>query len=81
MTDDPLDGPEAGAWRRARREAPAPAGFSARVLAATSPASGPTRPRERTAVRRALETTALALGGAYFLARVAGLFLVFFPAS
>lgn len=79
MSDDPLDDPAAKVWRLARQEAPAPQGFAVRVLAArrlegTGPLREPTRPRPRL---RWLEVAALAAGGAWFVARVAGLFLVF----
>lgn len=70
--DDPLDGPDARAWRLARREALASPDFTARVLAAARPA-----PRPALAPPRWLRWAALTAGGAWFVARLAGLFLVF----
>ncbi len=72
MTDDPLDSPAARAWRLARREAQAPPDFAARVLAAGRPAEG-----AGLGAPPWLRWAALTAGGAWFVARLAGLFLVF----
>lgn len=72
MTDDPLDSPAARAWRLTRRETEAPEGFAGRVLAAGCPTrgAGPTS-------RAWWRWVALTAGGVWFVARLAGLFLVF----
>lgn len=77
MSDDPLDSPAARAWRLSRQEGIAPPDFAARVLAARARSSTSAPLPRRRARLRWLEVAALTAGGAWFVARVAGLFLVF----
>lgn len=73
MSPDPLESPDARAWLSARREAPVPAGFVPR------PPGGPLRTAGRLAHMRLdwLRAVAVLTGGAWFLARLAGLLLPF----
>jgi hypothetical protein len=77
MTDDPLESPEARAWRDARREAHVPAGFAARVSEARPRTAALPCGARAQDVPGLLRATAVAVGGAWLLARLAGLFLPF----
>ena len=74
MSADLVDGPEFARWRAARREALAPAGFAARVLSALPPHPRAVGNRARVPWWRA---AAVAAGSAWFLVRLASLFLPF----